>query len=114
MALSTAIFVGEAVNWIPDLVEKARKLKVGPGWKPETEIGPVISKRSKERIVSLIKSAKDEGAEVLLDGSETVVPGFENGNFVGATVIAKVKPHMQCYKVCVNEKERKRLFFLFV
>lgn len=99
MALSTAIFVGEARNWIPDLVEKARKLKVGAGWKPETEIGPVISERAKKRILSLIKSAKKEGANVLLDGSNISVNGFEKGNFVGATVLSKVKPSMECYKV---------------
>lgn len=100
MALSTTIFVGESRKWIPDLVEKARKLKVGPGWKAETDIGPVISKKSKERIVEIVQSAKKEGAQVPLDGSNVKVPGFENGNFVGATVITGVKPNMTCYKVC--------------
>lgn len=40
-----------------------------------------------------------EGANVVLDGSNVTVPGFENGNFVGASVIAGVKPNMTCYKV---------------
>lgn len=99
MALSTAVFVGESRKWIPDLIEKAKKLKVGPGWKPETDIGPVISKGAKARILSLIDSAKKQGAQVPLDGSNCSVNGFENGNFVGATVITGVKPDMECYKV---------------
>ncbi|KAH7698786.1 methylmalonate-semialdehyde dehydrogenase, partial [Aphelenchoides avenae] len=98
MALSTCVFVGESRKWIPDLVEKAKKLKVGPGWKAETDIGPVISKNAKKRILELIQSAKKEGAQVPLDGSDAKVSGFENGNFVGATVITGVKPNMTCYK----------------
>lgn len=38
-----------------------------------------------------------QGAEILLDGRDCVVKGFESGNFVGPTLIAKVKPHMQAY-----------------
>lgn len=104
MALSTAVFVGESREWIPDLIEKARKLKVGPGWKPETEIGPVISKAAKARILSLVDSAKKQGAQVPLDGTNCTVDGFENGNFVGATVITGVKPNMDCYTVSFIRK----------
>lgn len=99
MALSTAVFVGESRKWIPDLIEKAKKLKVNAGWKPDAEIGPVISARSKKRILNLIESAKREGAEIALDGSKVNVEGFENGNFVGATILTKVRPEMECYKV---------------
>ncbi|VDO90037.1 unnamed protein product [Haemonchus placei] len=98
MALTTAILVGDARSWIPDIVEKAKKLVVNAGWKPETDVGPLISKAAKQRCVGLINSAKKEGANVVLDGSNLVVPGFENGNFVGATVISGVKTNMTCYK----------------
>ncbi|CAD6197734.1 unnamed protein product [Caenorhabditis auriculariae] len=98
MALTTAVFVGEARAWLPELVEKVKNLKVNAGWKNDTDIGPLISKAAKARCVGLIQGAKKEGAEVPLDGSECVVPGFENGNFVGPTIISKVKPHMTCYK----------------
>jgi malonate-semialdehyde dehydrogenase (acetylating)/methylmalonate-semialdehyde dehydrogenase len=40
MALTTAVFVGDAKNWIPDLIEKAKKLKVNAGHEPGTDIGP--------------------------------------------------------------------------
>jgi len=98
MALTTAVFVGEARKWLPEVVEKARKLHVNAGWKPETDVGPLISPAAKKRVLGLIESAKKEGANVLLDGSKVTVPGFENGNFVGPTVIAGVKPSMTCYK----------------
>jgi len=58
MALSTAIFVGESKEWIKDIKEKASKLVVGPGWEPKSEVGPVISKDSKNRIINLIKKFK--------------------------------------------------------
>lgn len=98
MALSTAIFVGEARGWIPDLVERARKLKVNAGHVPGTDVGPVISPQSKKRIFDLIQSGVDEGADLILDGRNLKVAGFENGNFVGPTIISNVTPNMRCYK----------------
>lgn len=91
MALTTAIFVGEAKNWIPDLVEKARKLKVNAGHEPGTDVGPVISKDSKKRIHDIIEKSYKEGAKVLLDGRDVVVEKYKNGNFVGPTVISDAK-----------------------
>uniref|UniRef100_A0A7E4VKL0 Probable methylmalonate-semialdehyde/malonate-semialdehyde dehydrogenase [acylating], mitochondrial n=1 Tax=Panagrellus redivivus TaxID=6233 RepID=A0A7E4VKL0_PANRE len=98
MALSTAVFVGESRKWIPELVEKAKKLRVDAGWKAGTDVGPVISQSAKEKILRIIATAEPEGAKVLLDGSNVKVPGFENGNFVGPTVITGVKQNMTCYK----------------
>lgn len=98
MALTTAVFVGESQAWIPELVDRANKLKVTCGAQPDADFGPVISPESKNRIHSLIQSAVDEGAELLLDGRNVQVKGFEKGNFVGATIISNVKPSMQCYK----------------
>ncbi|KAG8235184.1 hypothetical protein J437_LFUL014148 [Ladona fulva] len=98
MALSTAVFVGEAKNWLPDLVERAKKLKVSAGHVPGTDLGPVISPQAKERICSLVESGIKEGAKCVLDGRGLVVPGFEKGNFVGPTILTDVTPNMQCYK----------------
>jgi len=98
MALSTAVFVGEAQKWIPDLVERAKKLNVNAGHEPGADLGPVISKQSQERIHSLIESGVKEGAQLLLDGRNIKVSGYENGYFVGPTILSNVKPNMQCYK----------------
>jgi len=96
MALSAAVFVGEAREWVDDIAKKAKNLKLGQGMQT-CDVGPLISPQSKERVEKLIQSAVDEGARVVLDGRGAVVQGFEKGNFVGPTVIAGVKPHMKCY-----------------
>ena len=91
MALSTAIFVGKAREWIPELVDKAKKLRVNAGHEPSADLGPVISKKAKERILHLVQSGVNEGAKLLLDGRKIKVPGYENGNFVGPTILHDVK-----------------------
>jgi len=98
MALSVAVMVGESKNWIHDLVEKAKMLSVNAGHEPNTDIGPVISKRAKARVVELINSGVEEGAELLLDGRDVEVKGYENGNFVGATIFNHVSTDMRIYK----------------
>ena len=98
MALSTAVMVGEAKEWIPELVEKAKKLKVNAGAESNADVGPVISPEAKEKIKNLITSGEKEGAQILLDGREIKVDGYEDGNFVAPTIITGVKPNMTCYK----------------
>lgn len=98
MALSVNIFVGESQEWIPELVERAKKYKVGPGHLAGTDIGPVIDQAAKNRIEDLITSAEKEGATILLDGRNYKVEGYENGSFVGPTIISDVTPDMTCYK----------------
>ncbi|XP_039247892.1 methylmalonate-semialdehyde/malonate-semialdehyde dehydrogenase [acylating], mitochondrial-like [Styela clava] len=98
MALSTAVFVGESKEWIKDLEERAKKLKVNAGDQPGADLGPVISPEAKKRINELVQSGVDEGATLLLDGRDIKVKGYENGNFVGPTIITGVKPDMTCYK----------------
>jgi len=98
MALSTAIFVGEARSWVSDLAEKAKKLKVNAGHIAGTDIGPVISPAAKERIERLVESGVKEGAKLVLDGRGIKVPGFERGNFVGPTILTGVTPSMECYR----------------
>ena len=98
MALSVAVFVGDAKEWIPDLIERAKKLKVNAGHEPGTDLGPVISPAAKQRILNLVTSGEKEGAQVVLDGRDIKVSGFEKGNFVGPTVVSDVKPDMACYR----------------
>ncbi|XP_027201367.2 putative methylmalonate-semialdehyde/malonate-semialdehyde dehydrogenase [acylating], mitochondrial [Dermatophagoides pteronyssinus] len=98
MALSTAVFVGKSREWLPDLVERAKKLKVSNGMDPEADLGPVISPQAKQRICSLVQSGVDEGAQLLLDGRQIQVPNFEQGNFVGPTILSDVKTSMKCYR----------------
>jgi malonate-semialdehyde dehydrogenase (acetylating)/methylmalonate-semialdehyde dehydrogenase len=97
MALSTAIFVGESQQWIPELAAKAKSMVAGVGSDPNSALGPLISKESKVRVERLIQSAKDQGAEIVLDGRNAKVAAFPDGNFVNPTIISGVKEHMECY-----------------
>ena len=97
MAASTAVLVGEARNWIPDLVSKSRTLKVNAGMEPGTDVGPVVSCAALSRVNGLIERGVAEGARLVLDGRNPQVPGYEKGNFVGPTIFAGVKPGMSIY-----------------
>lgn len=61
-----------------------------PGDQPGADLGPLISPQAKERVCSLIQSGVDEGAKLVLDGRNVKVKGYENGNFVGPTIISGV------------------------
>ena len=98
MAASTAVLVGDANRWIPDLVRKAKALRVNAGTEAGTDLGPVISPAARERINQLIESGMREGATLELDGREIKVPGYERGNFVGPTIFSGVRPGMQIYE----------------
>jgi len=97
MATSVIVLVGEARNWLPDIKELALKLKVNAGSEPGTDIGPVISKRAKQRILDLIESGVRQGAKLELDGRDIKVPGYEAGNFIGPTLFSGVTTEMDIY-----------------
>lgn len=97
MALPVVILVGESRNWLPELARKAQTLKVSAGVEPGTDVGPVISSAALERVNSLIQKGVDEGAELVLDGRNPQVAGYTDGNFVGPTILAGVKPGMSVY-----------------
>jgi malonate-semialdehyde dehydrogenase (acetylating)/methylmalonate-semialdehyde dehydrogenase len=97
MAASTAVLVGEAQSWIPELVAKAKTLKVGAGNAAGTDVGPLISCAARERVEAFIASGVAQGATLDLDGRKPKVPGFEEGNFVGPTIFSGVRPGMRIY-----------------
>ncbi|MED7668212.1 CoA-acylating methylmalonate-semialdehyde dehydrogenase [Pseudomonas moraviensis subsp. stanleyae] len=97
MATSVVVLVGAAKQWLPDLKALAQKLKVNAGSEPGTDVGPVISKKAKARILELIESGIKEGAKLELDGRDISVPGYEQGNFVGPTLFSGVTTEMQIY-----------------
>jgi malonate-semialdehyde dehydrogenase (acetylating)/methylmalonate-semialdehyde dehydrogenase len=97
MATSVVVLVGAARQWVPDLKALAQALKVNAGSEPGTDVGPVISRRAKERILELIDSGVQEGAILELDGRNIRVPGYEQGNFVGPTLFSGVTADMRIY-----------------
>ena len=96
MALSVAILVGSAREWIPELVAKSKTLKINAGVEPATDIGPLVSKAAYQRVVKLIELGTTE-ATIELDGRNIQVQGYAQGNFVGPTIFSGVKPGMAIY-----------------
>ncbi|CAO3563366.1 unnamed protein product [Mortierella alpina] len=110
MALSTVVFVGKAKEWLPELVERAQKLKVSSGFEADADLGPLISPESLQRVERLIESGVKEGADLVLDGRGLKVQKYEKGNFIGPSILTNVKTDMECYReeifgpvlVCLN------------
>ncbi|WP_206956937.1 CoA-acylating methylmalonate-semialdehyde dehydrogenase [Trinickia acidisoli] len=97
MATSVVVLVGASSSWLPALVEKAKTLKVNAGKEPNTDVGPVVSRAAKERVLGLIEQGVKEGATLALDGRNVVVAGYEKGNFIGPTIFTDVRTDMQIY-----------------
>ncbi|MCW5720200.1 MAG: CoA-acylating methylmalonate-semialdehyde dehydrogenase [Devosia sp.] len=100
MAVSVAVPVGEgtADRIIEALRPRIEKLKVGPASDKASEMGPVITKASQERIKTLISSGVSQGADLVIDGRDFALQGYENGYFVGPTLFDHVTPEMDIYK----------------
>jgi len=97
MATSVTVLVGDAQKWIPDIVAKAKGLKVNAGVEKNADLGPVVSKNAKHRILGLVEDGIKEGAKLELDGRGIKVPGYEQGNFIGPTIFSAVTPAMKIY-----------------
>jgi malonate-semialdehyde dehydrogenase (acetylating)/methylmalonate-semialdehyde dehydrogenase len=69
---------------------------VGCAYDPKTELGPVVSAEHKKSVTDWIQTAVDEGAELILDGRDIKIPGFENGYFIGPTIFDHVTEDMRC------------------
>ncbi|AZY93582.1 CoA-acylating methylmalonate-semialdehyde dehydrogenase [Paracoccus sp. Arc7-R13] len=101
MAISVAVPVGEktADALIEKLIPRIERLKVGP-WTAGNDIdyGPVVTKAAKENILRLVQSGVDQGAELVVDGRDFNLQGYEDGFFVGPHLFDRVTPDMDIYK----------------
>ncbi|HCR46769.1 MAG TPA: methylmalonate-semialdehyde dehydrogenase (CoA acylating), partial [Marinobacter hydrocarbonoclasticus] len=98
MAISVAVFVGAAQEWIPELKEAMAKVRPGAWNDSGASYGPVISGKAKERIEALIATGEAQGAKLMLDGRGCTVDGLPDGNWVGPTLFSEVTPEMDIYK----------------
>lgn len=98
MANSVVLLVGEAREWLEDIVEGTRNMKVGPGTQTDADLGPLVSPQAKERVERLIAAGEKEGAKLLVDGRGYQVEGYPDGNFVGPTLFTDVTPEMSIYR----------------
>ena len=83
-----------ADRFIDYLVRFARERVIGCAYDPRTELGPVVSAEHRKFVTDWTDKGVTEGAELILDGRNTVVRGYEEGFFVGPTVFDRVKPGM--------------------
>ncbi|MGB6054816.1 MAG: CoA-acylating methylmalonate-semialdehyde dehydrogenase [Burkholderiaceae bacterium] len=97
MANSMVILVGKARDWLPEIVERARALKVNAGCDREADLGPLVSKSARSRVERLIDTGVQQGAKLLLDGRNYQVKDAPNGNFVGPTIFTGVTTEMDVY-----------------
>ena len=121
MALPVAM-VEESIadKLVAKLVELGKKMKVGPAYDKETQLGPVYSADHKKSVCDWIAKGVQEGAKLVLDGRDHVVKGFEKGFYVGPTILDHVTPEMTvgqreifgpvlCVKRCKNFHEGLKL-----
>jgi malonate-semialdehyde dehydrogenase (acetylating)/methylmalonate-semialdehyde dehydrogenase len=93
LAVSIAVTVGDAQNKFREAIaHSADSLNVGCGLDDGVQMGPVISAQSKAYIEQCIAEGISEGANPIRDGRGIVIPGYENGNFIGPTVLDGVSP----------------------
>jgi len=98
LAASLVILVGEAGKTFTEkIVAAAAARKTGDGLEKDVEMGPVITRESRDRINGLIQRGLDDGANLLLDGRAIKVPGHENGNFIGPAILGNVSPESEIY-----------------
>jgi malonate-semialdehyde dehydrogenase (acetylating)/methylmalonate-semialdehyde dehydrogenase len=96
MAVSVVAAVGDvADDLVAAIAERMAKVKMGPASDHGAEMGPLISKAAKERVIAAIDGAEAAGAKVVVDGRES---GAEAGYFVAPTLLDEVTPELEVYQ----------------
>jgi malonate-semialdehyde dehydrogenase (acetylating)/methylmalonate-semialdehyde dehydrogenase len=101
MAISVAVAVGDTVadDLLSRLQTRISSLQVGPGeQQANNDMGPLINGEHRQKILAYIESGIAEGAELLVDGRGLVIPGYEQGFYVGPTLFDRVTPAMRIYR----------------
>jgi malonate-semialdehyde dehydrogenase (acetylating) / methylmalonate-semialdehyde dehydrogenase len=100
MAISVVVAVGDDVAdaLIKKMRPKIEQLKLGPGTAANTDVGPLVTQQHWERVKSYIEIGKEEGATLIIDGSEYRPKEHANGFFMGASLFDHVKPSMRIYR----------------
>jgi malonate-semialdehyde dehydrogenase (acetylating)/methylmalonate-semialdehyde dehydrogenase len=100
MAISVAVPVGDktADALIERLEPRVRALKIGPGTDPEAEMGPLITAQHRDKVKGYIDIGEQEGAELVVDGRDFKMQGYENGFFIGGSLFDRVTPDMRIYR----------------
>lgn len=76
------------------IVKLTKELKIGPGYEKDTDMGPVVSATHKKSVLDWINKGIEEGAKVVLDGRNISVKGYENGFYIGPTILDNITEEM--------------------
>jgi len=99
MAISVAVAVGDVGDRLIDkLVPRVQALKVGPGLDPQSEMGPLVTRQHRDKVMGYVDLGVEEGAKLVVDGRGLKLQGYENGNFMGGCLFDNVKPSMKIYR----------------
>lgn len=100
MAISVAVPVGKETGdaLVAKLKPRVESLKIGPATDKDAEMGPVVTKMHRDKIVNYIDSGVEQGASLVVDGRGFTLQGYENGYYVGGTLFDNVTPDMTIYK----------------
>ncbi len=100
MAISVAVPVGKATAdaLVEKLKPRVESLKIGPATDKDAEMGPVVTKMHRDKILGYIDSGVEEGADLVVDGRGFTLQGYEGGYYVGGTLFDNVEPNMKIYK----------------
>ncbi len=99
MAQSVAVAVGNIGDkLVKNLKTKVENLKVGPGMDKNSEMGPLVTKDHLEKVKSYVDIGVQEGAELIVDGRDLKLQGYEKGFYMGGCLFDKVKKNMKIYK----------------
>jgi malonate-semialdehyde dehydrogenase (acetylating)/methylmalonate-semialdehyde dehydrogenase len=100
MAVSVAVPVGEktADALVARLKPRVASLKIGPATDAAAEMGPLVTRAHRDKVSSYIDQGAKEGAEVVVDGRGLKLQGYENGFWLGGTLLDRVTPQMTVYK----------------
>ncbi len=100
MAISVAVPVGKdtADALVAKLKPRVESLKIGPATDKDAEMGPVVTKMHRDKILGYIDSGVEQGASLVVDGRGFSLQGYENGYYVGGTLFDNVEPDMKIYK----------------
>ncbi|WP_207478496.1 CoA-acylating methylmalonate-semialdehyde dehydrogenase [Arenibaculum pallidiluteum] len=99
MAISVAVAVGGVGDaLIERLAPRVRALKVGPGTDPESEMGPLVTRQHLDKVRGYVDEGVREGANLVVDGRDIRLQGYENGFYLGGCLFDEVKPEMKIYQ----------------
>ena len=100
MAISVAVPVGEktADALVERLIPRVESLKIGPSTDPDADFGPVVTSQALERVKGYVANGVEEGADLVVDGRDFTMQGYENGFFMGGCLFDRAKPDMTIYK----------------